>query len=366
MASTTRTGAIYGIGVYGTDTYGLSNVSITVDGVDATSALDSGFSVYNSNVYPVSGTEATVLGPQFSILLRTVYRSDDGDALEQTLSVGDVTVVANANTGTSGVEATGQIQQLVDTNFDSVYDVQGVEGTGIVSTEYTDKYTGFFVYDNYINAYYGSGIYGLSYYGITDRPIYHEVDAVSATGAVGNASISADSNTQISASVFAEVITDSPLVVGDEVVVIADANVPTTAQGATATLGVFTLKTTNVFPVDTLDIVTSSIGDVTIIGKANVDVTGVVTSPAVGDVEAKGEALVETTAPALMTLTENAAGITVLNNAIPSFDSVSATAILNAVTTSTVINPFDINNRDFDRVVSVGTQESRIVYVKAA
>ena len=81
MATTTRTGAIYGIGTYGTSRYGISNVAYVPDGVAATGAVGS--------VVVVAKANTSVVG------------------LASTCVVGIVGVVGVAVTSVAGVVSTG-------------------------------------------------------------------------------------------------------------------------------------------------------------------------------------------------------------------------------------------------------------------
>lgn len=154
MTTTTRTGAIYGIGIYGVDTYGTSNVSIVPDGVQAVCTTDSGLIISGdanhvvvgivglglvgsigpdqiigeANV-PVTGVEATAeLGTASQ---RTVNRVPV-TGIEATGAVGTVVIVAKAVTNITGVSAAG-ICGTVNAKAFSVFVVTGVQATGAVN-----------------------------------------------------------------------------------------------------------------------------------------------------------------------------------------------------------------------------------------
>jgi hypothetical protein len=58
MATTTRSGAIYSIGVYGTSRYGISNVAYVPDGVSATAAIGN-VSIVAKATVPITGVAGT-------------------------------------------------------------------------------------------------------------------------------------------------------------------------------------------------------------------------------------------------------------------------------------------------------------------
>jgi hypothetical protein len=88
MATTTRSGAIYGIGVYAVSRYGKSNVTYVPDGVEGTATL-------NSNVVIIGKANHVVV------------------SLVATGAVGSVGVVGVAVTSVVGVSATGSVNSAV-------------------------------------------------------------------------------------------------------------------------------------------------------------------------------------------------------------------------------------------------------------
>ena len=63
MATTTRSGAIYGIGIYGTSVYGVSNVAHVPDGVVSVATSDSGVVIEaDANHVVVSLVSPAVIG----------------------------------------------------------------------------------------------------------------------------------------------------------------------------------------------------------------------------------------------------------------------------------------------------------------
>lgn len=126
MASTTRSGAVYGIGVYGAVRYGETSVTHVPDGVFATCNSDSGVIIIGDAVSVVVGVSTTaavggvgvvgvavtsVVGVEATAVLgevsqRTVNRVPV-DGIEAVGAVGDIVVVADANTVVFGSTAFG-------------------------------------------------------------------------------------------------------------------------------------------------------------------------------------------------------------------------------------------------------------------
>ena len=358
MATEVRTGSIYGIGVYGTDTFGVSNTDITVDGVAGTSALNNVVVTADAPV-PVTGVSATSALNDVEVDINIVGRADAD--IPMAGSVGDVVVTADAPVDVTGLVATSAVGTLPTP--DSVYDVVGVQGTTAVNGGYTDKYDGFLAFGNTTNAIYGEGVYGTSRYGFVDPNVFHEVGSISATASVGNVSTSADNNTLISAGVFAEIITDAVAVVGDEVTIVAEANIVPTGVVGTSAAGDLGTQTTNVFELEDVS-ATGSVGDVTVVAEANTSVTGVLGTSALEDVTTTADSNFEVSGvSATGTVDENEV---VRNNARPTFNGVTATNSAGNVTISTTTVIFDVANKDHQRTTYVEPDEPRIVYVRAA
>ena len=208
-------------------------------------------------------------------------------------------------------------------------------------------------------AVYGVGIYGTDLYGVSSTAI--TVDGTSATGSVNTVSITAGSTTELSAFVSAEIITDAPGVIGDEVVISGDANVePESAEG-TGEVTTVSQRTINRVPVTGVS-ATGSVTTATVVAEAVVDLPSVEATGQVDDgfnfqsiysvtgVEGTGE--VDT--------------VVVANNAVPTFDGVQATGAVRAAVVSTTTVIFDVANKDHERTAYVDRDEPRIVYVRAA
>ena len=223
----TRTGAIYGIGVFGTDSFGISNTSLAVgDSVVGTSSAGSVVVTADAPV-SVTGVSASTSVGSVEVDINIVAY---WDSFLISGSIGSVTVTADAPVSVSGVAATSAVGTLPIP--DSVYDVVGVEGTTVVNAGYTDKYTGFNVSTVNYNAIYGEGVYGNTRYGYVSGDLFYEVDEVTASGAIGSVSVAAGSDVDLNIYVSAEIVTDAPAVIGDEVTIVAEANVtPEAAEG---------------------------------------------------------------------------------------------------------------------------------------
>lgn len=358
MATEVRTGSIYGIGVYGTDTFGVSNTAITVDGVGASGSVGTSVVTADAPVV-VTGVSAISSLSTVEVDINIVGRPDTD--IPMTGSVGDVVVTADAPVDVTGLSATSAVGTLPTP--DSVYDVIGVQGTTGVNGGYTDKYDGFLAFGNTTNAIYGEGVYGTSRYGFVDTNVFHEVDAVTATGSVGNVSTSADNNTLISAGVFAEIITDAVAVVGDEVTIVAEANIVPTGVVGTSAVDDITTQTTNVFEVDDVS-ATGAVGGVVVVAEANIPLTGVVGTSSLEDVTTTADSnFTVTGVSATGTIDENEV---VRNNAVPTFNGVVGTTTSGNVTISTTTVIFDVANKDHQRTTFVEPDKPRIVYVRAA
>lgn len=102
MATTIRTGAIYGIGVYGTDRYGISNVLHIPDGVDVAALVGSFFVTGTANV-SVDGVSVSAFAGSLDVAASAVT-SITGVSL--TASVDTVVVSGKATELLVGVEFT--------------------------------------------------------------------------------------------------------------------------------------------------------------------------------------------------------------------------------------------------------------------
>lgn len=108
MATTIRTGAIYGVGVYGADRYGVSNVIFIPDGLNVTSFVGS---LVVSGVANVSivGVAATAFVGSFDV---SAGATTPVTGVSIAADVGFSVVSGAANTLTIGVEATTAIGTL--------------------------------------------------------------------------------------------------------------------------------------------------------------------------------------------------------------------------------------------------------------
>lgn len=109
MASSTSTGAVYGTGIYGTNSYGEYGVQIIVDGVSATATAD----------------------PDIVITADATHSITSVQGVGAAGGVGDVTA-ASATTPT-GVEGTMSAGQIRATSI-NIIPVTGVAGTGATTT----------------------------------------------------------------------------------------------------------------------------------------------------------------------------------------------------------------------------------------
>lgn len=208
-------------------------------------------------------------------------------------------------------------------------------------------------------AIYGIGVYGTAEYGVTSTAI--SVDGTSATGAVGSVSISAGSTTELSAFVSAEIITDAPGVIGDEVTIVGDANLELTSVEGTGEVTTVSQRTVNRVPVTGVS-ATGSVETVVVVAEAVVDLPSVEATGQAGD----GFNFQSIYFPTGVEGTGAVTTVVVGNNAIPTLTGVQATGIARSpvVTTTTVI--FNVANKDHERTALVSPDKPRIVYVRAA
>lgn len=112
MTTTTRTGAIYGIGVYGTSRYGVTGVILVPDGVQAVGTTDSGINITaDANHTVVSIVGYGLVG-----------------------SIGPDQVIGDANVPVVGVVCTGTVNDNVTFKLDYKAVVDSVQATGNISS----------------------------------------------------------------------------------------------------------------------------------------------------------------------------------------------------------------------------------------
>jgi hypothetical protein len=153
VASSTASGAVYGVGIYGTDSYGVASISITVDGVQASGTAQAHINIVTADathtVTSIQGVTATggigdvtaasvvvpagvsATGAIGTLTARSVnlIPTPTIDVLSE---AGNVVVVADANFGMTGVSATGSAGDSF--SFQSIYSVTGVSATGTVDS----------------------------------------------------------------------------------------------------------------------------------------------------------------------------------------------------------------------------------------
>ena len=313
--SETKSGAFYGIGVYGTDQYDRASTTL-----QANISFNAGGVVNTVSVVEGTGTTFTL----------------------------------------PSVSATGT---AVDVDAYMAFTTTSVSAPLVVNADTTDFFDGFRVNTNFVNAYYGQGVYGASYYGDTSGPTEFRVPDVTGAGTigVGGLTIIADNNTDISVGVFGELVTDAPGVVGDEVEILAKAVVvPESATGA-AEINDVTQRTENtVIVADQAIAATANAPDIA--ADANVTPESTTGTGEVGD----GLNFQSRYTPASADGTGEVTTVSIAENAQPTFDGVAATNSAGNVTISTTTVIFDVANKDHQRTTYVEPDEPRIVYVRAA
>ena len=131
MASTTYSGAVYGVGVYGTSVYGVSNVTHVPDGVVASVTSNSGVIIIGDAVHVVVGISSTAVhGSVGVVAVGTVVP----DGVEITTNVGEVTTRSVNYILASGVDATSFVGDIV---------VNAGATTGVITTSTVESFNGF-------------------------------------------------------------------------------------------------------------------------------------------------------------------------------------------------------------------------------
>ena len=313
--SETKSGAFYGIGVYGTEQYDRASTTL-----QANVSFNAGGVVNTVSVVEGTGTTFTL----------------------------------------PSVSATGT---AVDIDAYMAFTTTSVSAPLVVNADTTDFFDGFRVNTNFANAYYGQGVYGASFYGDISAPTEFRVPDVTGAGTigVGGLTIIADNNTDISVGVFGELVTDAPGVVGDEVEILAKAVVvPESATGAAEINDVIQRTENTIIFADQAIAVTANAPDIA--ADANVTAESATGTGEVTTVNVQAVYLVPSVSAA-GTVDENEV---VGNNAIPTFNGVSSLATPGNVTISTTTVIFDVANKDHERTTYVDADEPRIVYVRAA
>lgn len=313
--SETKSGAFYGVGVYGTAQYDRASTTL-----QANISFNAGGVVNTVSVVEGTGTTFTL----------------------------------------PSVSATGT---AVDVDAYMAFTTTATSAAIVVNADTTDFFDGFRVNTNFVNAYYGQGVYGASYYGDTSGPTEFRVPSVTALSDVqlGGFAIIADNNTDISVGVFGELVTDAPGVVGDEVEILAKAAVvPESATGAAVVNDVSQI-TINRVPVAG---VTGTGEVVTVDPAADANVTPE-SATGVGEV-GDGLNFQSRYTPPSVDGTGEVTPVTIAENAQPTFNGVTATNSPGNVTISTTTVIFDVANKDHQRTTFVEPDKPRIVYVRAA
>lgn len=262
MATETKTGSFYGTGLYGADLYGVASTSIIVDGVATTSAVGTTTVTADSLVVLTGVSAVSSLGsPTIE-----ANSSTSTTGVSATGSTGDVTATGSTVGQPTGVAATGAVGT---TQTSSIYSVTGVEASASLNGQ-IDRSDGFAAYGENIVAIYGIGVYGQSQYGVTSpQEVYLDGISVSATAEVGDISNVSNANV-VPTGVEAEIITDSPIVIGDEVEAVGDANVTPTGVSATGAIGTGFIIRNNAVPTFSGVSATNEVGTVTISTETNI------------------------------------------------------------------------------------------------
>lgn len=152
MATTTYSGAVYGVGVYGVSSYGVSSVSYVPDGISVTATSDSGVIVIGDATSVVVGVVAAsifssvgvVVAGQGIVVPNGVSSSFYvGDVTTRSVNfinvfgidviafVGDTTIAAGATTGTTSVSSSFSINDAVVVFGKAVVELVGISDAAV-------------------------------------------------------------------------------------------------------------------------------------------------------------------------------------------------------------------------------------------
>jgi hypothetical protein len=131
MPSSIGSGAVYGIGVYGTSVYNVASVTVLVDGVQGTTVLNDTLQIQADANHVIC---TLCLGAMQSFVGSVVVKAGAKPILtgvEATGFIGTVSQVTVNRVPVTGVVGTSELGTLsLETN--NYLDVIGVEGTGVI------------------------------------------------------------------------------------------------------------------------------------------------------------------------------------------------------------------------------------------
>lgn len=135
MATSTRSGAVYGIGVYGVAEYGVSNVTVVPDGVQAAGTTDSGLIITADSLHVVIGITASGAVGSIGANQITADAVVVPTGVEATITAGDITHRTVNLVPVTGVVGTGELGTVVisgDSNYTLDVSVEGTASVGTV------------------------------------------------------------------------------------------------------------------------------------------------------------------------------------------------------------------------------------------
>lgn len=115
MATSTTTGAIYGVGIYGTSEFGVVNLSAVPDGVQASGTADTDIIISGDALHSVTSVVGTLANGGVGQVTAAATASLATVSVEATGSVGDTEVLNNARPTFDGVEGTSAVGTSVVT-----------------------------------------------------------------------------------------------------------------------------------------------------------------------------------------------------------------------------------------------------------
>lgn len=134
MATSTSSGAIYGVGVYGVDRYGSSNIAVVPDGVQGTLHPEPGFSIRADSLHVIVDVNELAMVASIGGDGVTGDAVVDVTGVEATVYAGTITQKTVNRVPVTGIAATGEVGTLSitgDSNF--VLNVS-VSGSGAIGT----------------------------------------------------------------------------------------------------------------------------------------------------------------------------------------------------------------------------------------
>lgn len=376
MATTVRSGAVYGIGTYGIARYGVSSVNYTPDGVAAVASSDSGVIVIGDAQHVVVGVSMNAAVSSVGVV-GVAVTSVVG--VEATAQIGDnVSFKLDCEFPVTGIYATAQVGSLsvtADANVEATWPAAITASWNSIRFGWFRENTFVYFYINATawndwveeNVRIGDDLYVTvsgtrKYYGVvTDLPVISGISAQPQT--LITVSNPEDHDGFIDQTAVFEIPREPMVSRVGSLSVLADANILTEGVEAVVYLGTPTQKTVNRIPVDGIE-VSAYVGSVTLVGEANVALTGVEANAVVDDVTIVAKAVTPIVG---VSTTASVGSVSYILDCVFDISGHGITSSVGSVVVSTTQFVYDANAYDRNRVVYVEKRTSsteRRVYVE--